>query len=256
MNSRKGFVVLTRYAMLVIGAASSWLCAWGEKPAEAQAEFPVSENLRGHEEIEWSVSYGYGLTGKESTLPRVLLIGDSICRAYEADVRERLKGRMNVTYWASSYCVTSPGYLKLLDFYLSETRYEVIHFNNGLHSLGTRDSDWEKGLRRALSLIRERQPQAKIIWATSTPLRDKARSEKVERLNAAADKVVRELGGIGRNDLYGKMDSLDRAKEWRDMFHFQQNAIKIQAHGIASACLNSVSMAGDERGNPTEKVGR
>ena len=61
-------------------------------------ETSVSENLRGHENIEWSISYAFGLTDETRHLPRVLLVGDSICNGYQEKVRELLKGRMNVTY--------------------------------------------------------------------------------------------------------------------------------------------------------------
>lgn len=41
------------------------------------------------------------------TAVAVALVGDSICNGYQAGVRELLKGKMNVSYWISSYCVTS-----------------------------------------------------------------------------------------------------------------------------------------------------
>ena len=65
----------------------------------------------------------------------------------------KLDGKANVTYWASSYCVTSPGYLRLLAFYLDEAKYNVVHFNNGLHSCETPVADYEKSYRAALQLV-------------------------------------------------------------------------------------------------------
>ena len=38
--------------------------------ARAEEKCPVAENYRGHENIEWSTSYAYGLTDKSSKLPR------------------------------------------------------------------------------------------------------------------------------------------------------------------------------------------
>ena len=103
--------------------------------ADAIADnYPVAENVRGHENTEWSISYAYHMTDAKKELPRVLMVGDSICKGYQSKVRSKLEGKANVTYWASSYCVTSPGYLRLLAFYLDEAEYDVIHFNNGLHS--------------------------------------------------------------------------------------------------------------------------
>ena len=47
--------------------------------ASAADPCPVSENLRGHENIEWSIGYAFHLTDANKALPRVLLVGDSIC---------------------------------------------------------------------------------------------------------------------------------------------------------------------------------
>ena len=116
---------------LLIAALFASQAAFADKIAEL---YPVAENVRGHENIEWSISYAYHFTDAKKDLPRVLLVGDSICQGYQGKVCGKLDGKVNVTYWASSYCVTSPGYLRLLAFYLDEAKYDVIHFNNGLHS--------------------------------------------------------------------------------------------------------------------------
>lgn len=209
---------------------------------------PVPTNLRGHEDIEWSVGYGFGYVSRPD-LPRVLLVGDSVCQADRDGVRERLEGVANVSSWASSYCVTSPGYLKLLAFYLDEAPYDVIHFNNGLHSLETPVADWERGLEAALRLIRQKQPNAKVVWAASTPLKDPAKTTKSKALNAAAQRVLAHLGGdIGTNDLFTPMDALDREKEWADVFHFREPARARQAELVAGACAARLPAAPSRNG--------
>ena len=141
-------------ARAMMSAAVAAVVATAMFAARAEEKCPVAENYRGHENIEWSTSYAYGLTDKSSKLPRVLLVGDSICNGYQGGVRSRLNGRMNVTYWISSYCVTSKPYLTLLSVYLDEAEYDVIHFNNGLHSLQTPTADYERAYQAALELIR------------------------------------------------------------------------------------------------------
>ena len=222
----------------VASVAFAWTAgtAFAAKPEEL-VEFPVSDNLRGHENIEWSKSYAFGLTDATRDQPRVLLVGDSICGGYKDGVRDELNGKMNVTYWISSYCVTSPGYLRLLSFYLDETEYAVIHFNNGLHSLLTPPADWEKGLRAALKLIRAKQPKAKLIWTSSTPLKDNAKTEKVKILNAIAAKVVAEMDGVATDDLFALMDPLDREANWSDTYHFKPAPVAQQVKQVAASCL-------------------
>jgi hypothetical protein len=204
-------------------------------------KFPVAENMRGHENTEWSISYAYHLTDAKKNLPRVLLVGDSICQGYQSKVAAELDGRVNVTYWASSYCVTSPGYLRLLAFYLDEAKYDVIHFNNGLHSCGTPDAGYETAYRHALQLIRKKQPGAKLFWAASTPLNtDKAKlAGKVVQLNAAAKRAACDIDGIGVNDLFSLMNPLDRKAYWTDVYHYRQAGYEL----IASQIVEKVSAA-------------
>ena len=199
---------------------------------------PISENVRGHENIEWSTSYAYGLTDETCGLPRVLLVGDSICNEYQRGVRERLKGKMNVTYWVSSYCVTSPAYLPLLSIYLDEAKYDVIHFNNGHHTPSKTPMEaYSKGLEAAFDLIRRKQPQAKLVWCSTTPLKSAAMTVRCRERNEAASKVVGKIGGVAIDDLFALCDPLDRESYWRDNHHFRPAAVAMQAEQVAASVL-------------------
>ena len=74
---------------------------------------------------------------------------------YQALVRDKLAGRAYVAFYATSKCVTDRSYAKELAHVLGEYRYHVIHFNNGLHSLGTDRAAWEASLRAAFALLVE-----------------------------------------------------------------------------------------------------
>ena len=202
---------------------------------------PVSTNIRGHENIEWSISYAYHLTDAKKNLPRVLLVGDSICQGYQGKVAAKLDGKANVTYWASSHCVTSASYLPLLTIYLEEAKYDVVHFNNGLHSCGTPVADYEKSYRAALQLIKAKQPKAKLVWASSTPLNTEnaAMAEKVVQLNEAARRAADVVGDISENDLFALMNPLERSAYWVDTHHYSNAGYEL----IASQVVERVSAA-------------
>ena len=202
---------------------------------EIAEKYPVAENVRGHENTEWSISYAYHLTDAKKNLPRVLLVGDSICQGYQGKVAAKLDGKANVTYWASSYCVTSPGYLRLLAFYLDEAKYDVIHFNNGLHSCETPVADYEKAYRNALRLVKDRQPKAKIIWASSTPINTEnaSRANKVVQLNTAARRAAESAGSTAENDLFSLANPLDRKAYWVDTHHYTDAGYEILASQVA-----------------------
>ncbi len=196
---------------------------FAQEQPKLQAEHP-------REATEWIVSYAYN--ANDTQLPRVLLIGDSICNGYSGDVCKELAGTAYVTFYASSKCVCDKSYLRALAFFLDESDYAVIHFNNGLHSLSSNRQDWETCLRAAVRLIREKGNGAKIIWASSTPLKDPKLTEKARELNAIAARVMTEEG-VPTDDLFARMDPLDREANWTDTFHFKAEAKKIQARAIA-----------------------
>jgi lysophospholipase L1-like esterase len=188
---------------------------------------------RQREPTEWVIAYWYN--ADEAKLPRVLLIGDSICNGYQQAVRKELEGTAYVSFYATSKCVTDRTYLKQLAFMLEEYEYQVIHFNNGLHSLDTDRGEWEKALRAALALIKEKGKGAEIIWATSTPVKDADRNRKFQELTPIAGKVMKETN-TPINDLYSLMSSLDCETHWSDGCHFKETGNAIMAEKIAAMC--------------------
>ena len=227
-----------RFGFLIVGAA---LASAG---LADDGGCPVAQSVRGHENVEWSISYAFHLTDGNRVLPRALLVGDSICNGYQERVRELVEGRCNVSYWISSYCATSPEYLRLLAFHLEAAKYDVIHFNNGLHSLGTDTAAWAKALDAALRLVREKQPQARLVWATSTPLKDAVKTARVRELNAAAVPVVRALGGVETDDLFSLLDPLDREIHWSDAYHHNPSARDLEARQVARFVAPELRAAG------------
>jgi len=188
------------------------------------------------EGTEWMTSYAYN--ANDTSLPRVLLVGDSICNGYQTFVRDELAGTANVSFYATSKCVTDATYLKALSFMLEEYDYKVVHFNNGLHSLSTDRKAWESGLVAALNLIKEKGKGAKIIWATSTPLKSPDLTAEAKELNLIADRVM-QVNNIPIDDLFALMDPLDRNIFWTDTYHYREDARKMQAKQVA----DSVRMA-------------
>jgi hypothetical protein len=150
------------------------------------------------EAIEWCdiwISHA-----NETNLPRVLLIGDSITREYYPEVERRFAGKAFVARLTTSRFVSDPVLLKEIELVLDQARFDVIHFNNGMHGWQHSESDYEQGLPRLIKTIRAHAPKARIIWATTTPLRDgkgitsdtKAEysDERIAARNAIAAEIV------------------------------------------------------------------
>ncbi len=143
-------------------------------------------------------------------LPRVLLIGDSISIGYTLDVRELLKGKANVHRIPTNGGPTTNG-IANLKAWLGDAKWDVIHFNWGLHDLKyitTNPSeridpttpgahlqvslaDYEKNLTELVKILQA--TGAKLIWCNTTPAPagSPGRVEGDElKYNAAAARVM------------------------------------------------------------------
>ena len=144
-------------------------------------------------------------------LPRVLLIGDSISIGYTLPVRKLLEGKASV-HRPRANC-SSTGYgLTNLASWLGDSKWDVIHFNFGLHDAklppeGIRHAPpdvYEKNLRAIVSRLKA--TGAKLIWATTTPvptggvLAPDRRFGSVDQYNGIAKQVMAE-NGVAVDDL-------------------------------------------------------
>jgi hypothetical protein len=100
-------------------------------------------------------------------LPCVLLIGDSVSRAYTQGVRKSLEGKANV-HRAPENCGPTKNGLKKLDIWLGDGKWDIIHFNFGIHDRATPPADYEKNLCEIVARLKK--TNAKLIWATTTPI--------------------------------------------------------------------------------------
>jgi len=102
-------------------------------------------------------------------LPRVLLIGDSVSRGYTQPTRKALAGKANV-HRAPANCGPTASGLKNLDTWLGEGKWDVIHFNFGIHDRATPAADYVKRLEEIV--VRLEKTGAKLIWTSTTPIPD------------------------------------------------------------------------------------
>ncbi len=151
-------------------------------------------------------------------LPRVLLIGDSISIGYTVPVRVLLKDKANVHRPPTNCGPTTTG-LKELDKWLGDGKWDVIHFNWGLHDLKYMDErgnlvaieqgtqqvpidQYEKNLDELVQRLKK--TGAKLIWAATTPVPKGAQGRvpgDEVKYNAAAKRVM-DKQGVAINDLH------------------------------------------------------
>lgn len=135
-------------------------------------------------------------------LPRVLLIGDSVSRGYTQAVRKALVGKANV-HRAPANCGPTASGLKNLEVWLGDGRWDVIHFNFGIHD---RNTPIDEYLGRLETIVKRLQATgARLIWASTTPIPDdpakKQSAASIVERNTAAASLMAKLG-IAVNDLF------------------------------------------------------
>ena len=179
-------------------------------------------------------------------LPRVLLVGDSITRGYFGDVEKHLAGKAYRARLTTSKCVSDPSFNDDLQLLLKQYNFSVIHFNNGLHGWGYTEDQYRDGLLKTVVAVKKDAGDAKLIWATTTPVREKTnleafadRTDRVKVRNRLASEIMTEQH-IPTDDLFELVK--DHA-EWTsgDGVHFNGHGNEALAKQVAESVLENLS---------------
>ncbi|MBI2437917.1 MAG: SGNH/GDSL hydrolase family protein [Lentisphaerae bacterium] len=133
-------------------------------------------------------------------MKKVMLIGDSIRISYEAAARKRLADVAEVwgpdencrfvkyTLWNANAWISQCG------------KPDIIHWNNGIWDVYRQNTEmgiftpieeYAADLKRVMGELR--RTGAKVIWATTTPVKPECltcRNEDIERYNAEAARIM------------------------------------------------------------------
>jgi len=199
-----------------VDEASESQAPGGAQDSPPQQHYTPAADLRG----QWEFV-------PDPKLPNVLILGDSISIAYTLDARQALRGKANVFRpmlpdKKPQNCGDTPRGLALLDEWLGDTRWDLIHFNWGLWDLcyrhpqskeqGGRDKvrgkltttpkDYERNLEKLAARLKA--TGAKLIWANITVVPEGEAGRFVGddiKYNAIAARVM-ERHHIPVNDLH------------------------------------------------------
>lgn len=204
----------------------------------------------------------------DATLPNVLLIGDSISAGYLPFVRDQLAGFANVYRIPTNGGDTSKGRRELTHWLRTGgvTRWDVIHFNFGLHDIKERPSGetapMTDGFARTTSLddYRANLEQlctellatgARVLFATTTPVppvevSPRRKNGDVIAYNAAARAIV-SARRVAIVDLYTAAAS--HLREWQRPanVHFTSAGSESLGRHVAAAIRNALQSPADPR---------
>jgi len=189
------------------------------------------------EKIEWT--YSDRPEKPNASLPNVLLIGDSITRAYYPAVAKGLDGSANCYYFATSASIGDERLARQLGEYFTmiQVSFDVVHFNNGMHGWGYTENEYDKYFGELRAEIRVRAPHAKLVWASTTPVRKDqpggATNVRIEARNAIAARMVG--ASIPVDDQYSLMKA--HADLHSDDVHFNAEGSALQAAQVVDSVI-------------------
>jgi lysophospholipase L1-like esterase len=190
------------------------------------------------ESIEWCdiwISHA-----NETNLPRVLLIGDSITRAYYPAVETNLGGRAYVARLATSRFISDPVLLQEIALVLDNTKFDIIHFNNGMHGWQHTEEEYREAFPKFLATIRSHAPSAKLIWANTTGLKESKTPSAEDKSQSSDERVAARnaiaLGFVKKQNIpVDDLNSLVKGhpEYHSDNVHFNDQGIALQAAQVA-----------------------
>jgi acyl-CoA thioesterase-1 len=180
----------------------------------------------------------------DPALPRVLLIGDSVSIGYTVAVQKVLRGKANVHRIPDNGGATTYGLAHLSDW-LGTGKWDVIHFNWGLHDLvmnqyGVEQVPLKQYANDLRVLVRRlKATGAKLVWGTTTPVPDYPvrplrTNADVLAYNAAAYNVMAE-NGVAIDDLYNAvLPGLPQVQQQGNV-HFTPAGYQELANSVAAS---------------------
>jgi lysophospholipase L1-like esterase len=187
------------------------------------------------EEIEWT--WEVRPTDYNPKLPNVLLLGDSITRNYYPTVKRLLTDKANVYLMATSTSIGDPRLpAQIVSFCKMEgVRFEVVHFNNGMHGWTYSEEDYRRAFPAFLHAIRTSAKGAQLIWATTTRVKVDAvlgpTNARVDTRNAIAKTFI-DAEHIPIDDQHELM--MGHRELYQDTVHFNEAGSEIQGAQAAT----------------------
>ncbi len=196
------------------------------------------------EKTEWSQFYWFDTD--QQTLPRILLVGDSIVVGSRQYVADCLQGTAVTAAYSTSKIVGDPAIYRELSLALSDYNIDLIYLNNGLHGLGCTDDFYRSGLADLIAVLKQ-SSKAKLAWRSSTPVSVKDQPDTLNpvynpvviRRNKIAAEIMAQ-NNIPVNDLYQAIVNHPELRS-NDGYHYSPEGYQFIAKHTAKFIGNLLS---------------
>jgi lysophospholipase L1-like esterase len=189
----------------------------------------------------------------DAKLPNILIIGDSISMGYTPFVAKLLKGKANIIHNPGNSQGTTYSKTQISKWLSSKPKWDVIHFNWGLHDLkhvttaGTsknsnsfddpQQADLETYTSNLKELVKElKKTGAKLIFATTTPYPDGVKPARKPSDAVAYNSNALEImkaNNIAINDLYASINPFIKQLQKKANVHFSKEGSLFMARKVS-----------------------
>ena len=193
-------------------------------------------------------------------LPNVLIIGDSISIGYTLPTRALLKGKVNLHRIPTNGGPTTKGVIEI-EKWLGKRKWDLIHFNWGLHDLKFMGKDgtnlvpkekggivqvslpeYEKNLNKLVTRMKKSAKQ--LVWRNTTPIPPGSKARYVGdsiKYNQAATRVMKKHG-VPTLDLF--TPSKKNMKDWMKEanVHYHAHGSQALAERVAGDILSRLKI--------------
>lgn len=236
------------FSFLLIAGASQLLADEAKKKSKKKAYIPEEGSAEvGKKSIKMKAVKAY-----DEKLKDVLIIGDSISIGYTKIVAGLLEGKANIYHNPGNAQGTTHS-LNEIDKWLAFKKWDMIHFNWGLHDLkhvteaGTsKNSNDFNDPQQADAMTYKKQLQglvkklkasgAELVFATTTPypagVKPARKPSDAKVYNEIAVEIMNKEG-ILVNDLYSKVEPRLRELQKPVNVHFLPEGSKVLGQSVA-----------------------
>ncbi len=201
----------------------------------------------------------------DPALPNVLILGDSISIGYTQQVRAALAGEANVFRPCSAdgrkpeNCQGTANGVKEIDRWLAGRKWDVIHFNWGLHDLkhvkagsgknsnsfdDPRQAEPEAYRKNLAELVGKlKATGAQLIFATTTPYPAGVKPARLPADAALYNEIALEImadNGVAVNDLHGVVDGRLNELQLPKNVHFKGKGNAVMSERVAGVIAGAL----------------
>ena len=129
-----------------------------------------------------------------------------------------------------------------LPVWLGDGKWDVIHFNFGIHDRNTDEAVYTANLEQIVAQLQK--TGAKLIWARTTPPasgenKEKFTAEQCKQVNQIADAIMRKHG-IPEDDLYAAVAPRLAELQNKNDVHFNAAGYDILGRQVAAEILAAI----------------